>query len=73
MMKRNMVTLLALGLFSVGAVAAAPAFEDLDANQDGVISADEATVVEGLDIASADTDGDGVLSREEYAAATESM
>jgi hypothetical protein len=73
MMKRNMITLLALGLFSAGAVATAPTFEALDANQDGVISVDEAAVVEGLDIASADTDGDGVLSRKEYEAATEGM
>jgi hypothetical protein len=46
-----------------------PAFEDVDANGDGAISAEEAAAVEGLDFAAKDTDQSGSLSREEYEAA----
>ncbi|CAN5316164.1 hypothetical protein BH24PSE2_BH24PSE2_00310 [soil metagenome] len=45
------------------------AFEDLDVNEDNLISAQEATDSDILDsqaFASADTDGDGSLSRKEF-------
>jgi hypothetical protein len=65
-MKRLTTFLAALG-FSVAALAQElPAFEDIDQDSDGLISQAEASVVEGLDFASADTDQDGWLSREEY-------
>jgi hypothetical protein len=43
-----------------------PSFEDVDTNENGVISESEAALVPGLDFASADANGDGVLSRTEY-------
>jgi hypothetical protein len=65
-MKRLTTFLAALG-FAVAALAQElPAFEDIDQDSDGLISQAEASVVEGLDFASADTDQDGWLSREEY-------
>lgn len=69
MSKRILTALMALGLFSGVALAAPPAFQDVDTNQDGVITQEEAAKVEGLDIASADANGDGQLSMEEYEAA----
>jgi hypothetical protein len=50
--------------------AAAPEFDDVDANQDGMLSKIEASVVKGLDFAKADLDKDGMLDRAEYDAAT---
>jgi hypothetical protein len=44
----------------------APSFEDVDTNENGVISESEAALVPGLDFATADLNGDGVLSRTEY-------
>jgi len=73
MIKRTLTTLLALGMFSGAALAAAPAFEDVDRNKDGAITADEAAGVEGLDMASADTNGDGMLSKDEYEAAAKKL
>ena len=73
MTKRFLTTLMALGLFSGVALAAPPAFQDIDTNQDGVITADEAAQVEGLDMASADANGDGQLSLEEYEAAASKL
>lgn len=62
-----------LGLFALGFSALAlaqgnPPFEEVDSNQDGNISQEEAAVVEGLDFATADANQDGQLSREEYEA-----
>jgi hypothetical protein len=48
-----------------------PSFEDVDTNENGVISESEATMVPGLDFESADSNQDGVLSRTEFEAATE--
>ncbi|MCB1744512.1 MAG: hypothetical protein KDK91_29360 [Gammaproteobacteria bacterium] len=73
MIKSKLATLIGLGLISFGALAAAPAFEDVDANGDGMISATEAAAVEGLDLATADTNGDGSLSQDEYEAAAAKM
>jgi hypothetical protein len=52
-----------------GAAHAAPAFDDVDANKDGMLSKVEASVVKGLDFAEADLDKDGMLDRAEYDAA----
>jgi hypothetical protein len=73
MVKRTLVTLMALGMFSGVALAAPPAFEDVDRNKDGAITADEAAGVEGLDMASADANGDGMLSKQEYEAAAKKL
>jgi hypothetical protein len=43
-----------------------PAFEDVDQNSDGMISAAEASFVEGLDFTTADANQDGWISQEEY-------
>ncbi len=74
MMKRLLTGLLAFG-FSVGALAQGmPDFEEVDQNDDGMISEDEASQVEGLDFAAADTNEDGSIDRVEYATAeTESQ
>jgi hypothetical protein len=48
-----------------------PSFEDVDTNENGVVSESEAAMVPGLDFADADLNGDGVLSRTEYQEATE--
>ncbi|MGB7183499.1 MAG: hypothetical protein WBD34_17485 [Burkholderiaceae bacterium] len=55
--------------FSATVLAAAPSFEDVDANADGVVSSEEAAAVEELDFTAADTDGNGEISPEEFAAA----
>lgn len=65
-MKRIVPLLL---LAAAGASAAQlPSFDEVDTNSDGEISVEEAAVVDGLDLAKCDTDGDEYLSREEYAA-----
>lgn len=69
-MKKVLLPAALLALASGFAWAQAPSFEEVDANQDGMISSEEAAMVEGLDISSADTDADGSLSMEEYQAAT---
>ncbi len=73
MIKRTLATLMALGMFSGVALAAPPAFEDVDRNKDGAITAAEATAVEGLDMVSADANGDGKLSKKEYEAAAKKL
>ncbi|MEM7250575.1 MAG: hypothetical protein AAF493_04090 [Pseudomonadota bacterium] len=55
------------------AFAAAPAFDDVDADKNGAISPSEALAVDGLDFAKADANGDGALDRAEYEDATKSM
>lgn len=46
-----------------------PSFSELDRNNTGFISQDDAANVPGLDFSTADVDGDGRLSRQEYEAA----
>lgn len=54
--------------------AAAPlTFEEVDTDGDGLISADEAASVEGLDFDTADADADGTLSVDEYEIAVEKL
>ena len=55
--------------FATAALAAAPSFDEIDVNRDGVVSKGEAAQVKGLDFAKADTNRDGKLSRAEYEAA----
>lgn len=63
-------SLLALiGVTGAAMAQGLPAFEEVDANADGQISQEEAAAIEGLDMAAADTNQDGVLSRAEYEAA----
>lgn len=45
-----------------------PSFEEVDANRDGVITAEEAAAIEGLDFRVADVNQDGVIDRVEYRA-----
>ena len=63
----------ALAVIAVLALAsasyAAPAFNELDKDHDGLLTKDETTSVKGLDFAKADTNKDGRLDRAEYEAA----
>jgi hypothetical protein len=69
--KMTKYSLLALiGVAGAAMAQSLPAFEEVDANGDGQISQEEAAAIEGLDLATADTDQDGALSMEEYNAAT---
>lgn len=60
--------ILASGLAVAGSESA-PDFAELDVNADGVLSQEEAAMVEGLDFSAADQDQDGSLNEEEYKAA----
>ncbi|MDG4595882.1 MAG: hypothetical protein P9F75_09365 [Candidatus Contendobacter sp.] len=61
-------------LVTLSAFAAAPlTFEEVDTDGDGLISADEAANVEGLDFNAADGDNDGTLSVDEYEIAMEKL
>ena len=67
-------TLLPLALLGAGAaIANPPSFDRLDLNGDDILSAEEALVVDGIDLESADTNGDGSLSREEFEAARQTL
>jgi hypothetical protein len=63
--------LVAIGLSTTVLAQNLPAFEEVDTNRDGAISGAEASIVEGLDLAAADTNQDGVLDRAEYARVAE--
>jgi hypothetical protein len=70
-MKRYIaISVLALGFTGFAAAQQLPAFEEVDANGDGLISADEAAAVEGLDFVTADANQDGAIDRDEYSAAS---
>lgn len=57
----------AVMLALTGAAAyAQPGFEELDENEDGRLSAEEVSTVEGLDWHRADADGDASLDRKEF-------
>jgi len=63
-MKKSLAIAASLLLGSSVALAAKPAFEELDANGDGMISSEEAGDMQGF--AEADGNGDGMLTVEEY-------
>ncbi len=65
---KTFIPLLALGIMGMAFAAEGPAFEEVDANADGMISQEEAATVEGLDFATCDENQDGSLSQEEYKA-----
>lgn len=64
------VLLIMTGLALYCGLAWAQSFEEVDANQDGMITSEEAAIVEGLDFSAADADADGALSMDEYQSAT---
>ncbi len=68
---KKFLAILAVSLLSISAAHAAE-FTDVDSNEDGVISMDEATAampdLTDDAFAAADTDGDGSLNAEEFAA-----
>jgi hypothetical protein len=66
----KLIGIAVLGFSAAALAQSAVPFEDVDANGDGVISQEEAAAIEGLDMATADTNQDGVLDRAEYEAAT---
>ena len=67
---KSLITALALTLYAGAALAAGPAFEEADANADGVITLEEAKVAlpetEEAALVAADTNADGVLTQPEY-------
>lgn len=74
-MKKILITAAALTIFAAApALAAAPAFTEVDANGNGTISFEELAVVmpdtSQAQFASADMDGSGELSEDEYKKAT---
>ena len=67
-MKSSLSLLVLLGL-SGAALAqqqSHPSAQDVDTNNDGMISQDEAGAIEGLVFAEVDTNQDGSISYEEY-------
>jgi hypothetical protein len=68
---RSALVATAVFAFASASYAAAPAFNDLDKDHDGMLTKAEAASVKGLDFAKADTNRDGRLDRAEYAAAVE--
>lgn len=69
---RNKIAIL-LGMILASSVAIAAEnqkFEELDSDGNGQLSPTEAAQA-GVDAQSADTDGDGAISKEEYQAAVE--
>ena len=69
-MSKKTLAALALVSFSGAALAMAPAFGDVDTDQNGMISAEEAAAVEGLDFTKADANQDGALDEAEWKAVT---
>ena len=68
-MSKKTLAALALITFSGAALAGAPAFADVDTDQNGMISAEEASAA-GMDITKADANQDGSVDEAEYKAAT---
>lgn len=68
-MKYSLPALLVCGFAGTALAQGLPSFEEVDTNNDGQISQEEAAAIEGLDFATADADQNGSLSIEEYNAA----
>ena len=68
-MSKKTLAALALITFSGAALAGAPAFGDVDTDQDGKISAEEAAAA-GMDLTKVDANQDGSVDEAEYKAAT---
>jgi len=64
----NVKTLMFIGLFVFSAQASAGGFDHYDKNADGFISADELGAKKAGKMAKMDTNGDEVISREEFQA-----
>lgn len=68
----SLLSALTLVLAGVSVAKGSPAFEEVDANDDGLLSSEE---IRGagltLSVDDADQDGDGALSRAEFLAAVE--
>jgi hypothetical protein len=62
-------TLVALGFSGAALLQSAASFDEVDQNDDGSISQEEASAV-GLDLSSADINQDRALDRDEYRQAT---
>jgi len=69
-MYKTIVSALALSLFAATAFAAAPVFEEIDADKDGAVSLSEAAAAGiGTELfAQLDVDQNGALSTDEYKA-----
>ena len=55
---------------AAGEAAGMPSFSQADKDKSGAVEQSEAAEITGLDLTSADKDGDGKLSRSEFEAAT---
>lgn len=65
------IAVLISGFSGLALAQGLPLFEQVDANGDGAISREEASVIEALDFDAVDANQDGSLDREEYAAAAQ--
>ena len=66
---RSVLAFMAVFALAIASYAAAPAFNELDKDHDGMLTKAEAASVKGLDFAKADTNKDGRLDLAEYEAA----
>jgi hypothetical protein len=66
---RTAMALMAVMGLASASYAAAPAFNELDKDHDGMLTKAECASVKNLDFAKADTNKDGRLDRAEYEAA----
>jgi Ca2+-binding EF-hand superfamily protein len=68
---KRLLALMVLGTCGIAlAQSDAPSFEEVDANQDGQLSRQELSTIEGLDFMSTDANQDGSVDRQEYMAVT---
>jgi len=65
-MKSVISIIAACGFSTIALAQELPSFEEVDQNNDGMISEAEASAVEGLDFAAADENHDGAISPTEY-------